>query len=223
MSNIKFSKKTDNSDEKIYAEVFAHGYSTPVWNQNKWQDGEYAEYIRKNGCGHCCTAMALNLNGVKISPHEEFVLCRKMWGEPRMGEPLCEDNFISPSGLAQIIKRFGINAAAYGIEAGKSYEASVHIEKELQNGRQVIIWSHSSEKLNPNPFSKGEHYILAAGFTQDGKILIANTSDYVADQNGIQFTDRVTIEKILMEDTRITDYTWGRYNFSDGGSYVVVG
>ena len=169
------------------------------------------------------TAMALNLNGIKITPHEEFELCRKMWGEPRMGEPLFEDNFISPSGISKIIKSFGINAAAYGIEAGKSYEASVHIEKELQNGRQVIIWSHSSEKLNPNPFSKGEHYILAAGFTQDGKILIANTSDYVAAQNGIQFTDRQTIEKILMDGTRITDYTWGRYNFSDGGSYVVVG
>lgn len=211
------------ADKKIYAEVSAGANTTPVWNQHKWQSGEYAIYIQKNGCGHCCTAMALNLNGIKITPYEEFELCRKMWGEPRMGEPLFEDNFISPSGIAQIIKRFGINAAAYGIEAGKSYEASVHIEKELQNGRQVIIWSHSSEKLNPNPFSKGEHYILAAGFTQDGKILIANTSDYVAAQNGIQFTDRQTIEKILMDGTRITDYTWGRYNFSDGGSYVVVG
>ncbi len=223
MSNIKFSKKTDNSDEVIYAEVFANGYSTPVWNQHKWNSGEYAVYIQKNGCGHCCTAMALNLNGIKITPHDEFVLCRKMWGEPRMGEPLFEDNFISESGIAEVIKSFGINAIAYGIEKGKSYEASLHIERELQNGKQVIIWSHPSEKLVPNPFSLGEHYILAVGFTEDEKILIANTSNYVAAQNGIQFTDRQTIEKILMDDTRITDYTWGRYNFKDSGSYVVVG
>lgn len=211
------------ADEKIYAEVYANGNSTLVWNQAKWQDGEYARYIQKNGCGHCCTAMALNLNGIKITPHEEFSLCRKMWGEPRMGEPLFEDNFISASGIAQVIKSFGINATAYGVETGKSYEASVHIEQELKNGKQVILWSHPSENLIDNPFSSGDHYILAVGFTEEGKILIANSSNYVADQNGIQFTNRQTLEKVLMDDTRVTDYTWGRYNFNDAGSYVVIG
>ncbi len=214
---------SQNEEKKIFAEIFTNGNSSPVWNQHAWQDGEYAIYIRKNGCGHCCTAMALNLHGIKINPHEEFSLCRKMWGEPRMGVPLFEDNFLSPTGIAEVIKSFGINANAYGIEKGKTYEASLHIEKELQRGKQVILWSHPSERLPDNPFSMGEHYVLAVGYTPEGKILIANSSDYAARENGIQSAKLETIEKVLMDETSTTDYTWGRYDFSKAGSYVVVG
>ena len=90
---------TFTGDENAPAIVSIGNKSTPVWIQQNWQDGEYAQYVRKNGCGHCCTAMALNLNGVKINPHEEFEHCRKMWGEPRMSEPINEDNFLSVKGI----------------------------------------------------------------------------------------------------------------------------
>lgn len=197
--------------------------STPVWIQQEWIAGEYAELIRKNGCGHCCTSMVLNLNGIKIDPHEEFSLCRKMWGKPRMGEPLFEDNFLSETGIEEIIKSFGIRAKAYGVENGKAYETSVFIENQLKEGKQVIIWSHPSDKLPDNPFSSGEHYVLAAGITDDGKILIANSSKKAHTQTGVQFADRETIEKVLFEGTQTSDYTWGRYDFSKSGAFVVVG
>ena len=197
--------------------------STPVWIQQEWKEGEFAEFIRKNGCGHCCSSMALNLNGIKINPHEEFALCRKKWGAPRMGEPLFEDNFLSETGIEEIIKSFGINAKAYGIEEGKAFEASVFIENQLKEGKQVIFWSHPSDKLPDNPFSPGDHYVLAVGFTDDGKILIANSSQKAHTETGIQFTDRETIEKVLFEGTQTSDYTWGRYDFTKSGAFVVVG
>ena len=40
--------------------------ATPVWHQAKWSEGEYQEFVRKNGCGHCCAAMALCLHGIDI-------------------------------------------------------------------------------------------------------------------------------------------------------------
>lgn len=197
--------------------------STFVWIQQEWETGEYAEFIRKNGCGHCCTSMALNLNGININPHEEFSLCRKMWGEPRMGEPLFEDNFLSETGIEEIIKSFGICAKAYGVENGKAYEASVFIENQLKEGKQVIFWSHPSDKLPDNLFSSGEHYVLAVGIVENGKILVANSSKKGHTETGIQFTDRETIEKVLFEGTQTSDYTWGRYDFTKSGAFVVVG
>ncbi len=98
MANLTY-KFTGN--KKIPAEITLNEHLTPVWIQQKWEIGDYAEYIRRNGCGHCCTAMALNLNGVKITPHEEFELCRRLWGESRMYEPFDEDNFISASGIVK--------------------------------------------------------------------------------------------------------------------------
>lgn len=94
---------------------------------------------------------------------------------------------------------------------------------ELSKGKVVIIWSHPSDKLCDNPFSRGDHYILAADITQEGKIFIANSSSSADIKNGIQFTDSETLEKIIFEDTIITDHTWGRYDFTKGCAYVVVG
>lgn len=218
--NIKYEYTGDTS---VPAIITKEENSTPVWIQQEWQNGEFSQYIIKNGCGHCCCAMALNLNGIKIDPHEEYTYCRKLWGEPRMGEPLFEDHFLSETGIAQVIRSFGVNAKAFGIEAGKAYEASCHIEKELSEGRVVIIWSHPSDKLPDNPFSPGEHYILAAGITDNGEILIANSSLKAHTKDGIQFAERETLEKVLFENTVTTDYTWGRYDFTKSGAYVVVG
>ena len=59
---------TDNPS--IPAVVTRGVYSTPVWLQQDWEDGEFACYIRGNGCGHCCIAMAANLHGVKIDARQ---------------------------------------------------------------------------------------------------------------------------------------------------------
>ena len=218
--NIKYEY---TGDSKIPAIITKGCNFTPVWIQQEWETGEFSAYIRKNGCGHCCTAMALNLCGIKINPHEEYVLCRKMWGEPRMGEPLFEDHFISETGIVQIIKNFDIKAEAFGVKKSLTYEAKEHIINELNAGKMAIIWSHPSDKLPDNPFSPGEHYILAAGITEDGEILVANSSLRAHTKKGIQLTDSETIEKVLFEGTVTSDYTWGRYDFSKSGAYVIIG
>lgn len=211
------------NDVSVPAIITLGEHSTPVWIQQKWQDGEWAQFVQKNGCGHTCTAMVLNLNGININPHEEFALCRKMWGEPRMGEPLYEDNFISASGIVKVIKSFGIKAQAFGVPEGKTHEAAQHIENMLRKGKQVIFWSHPSDKLPDNPFSSGEHYVLAVGFTEDGMILIANSSEKAAVKDGIQTTDTDTIAKVLREGSEPMDFTWGRHDLVHSGGYVVVG
>ena len=41
-------------DQYIPAIVYIGDKSTPVWCQQNWDTGKYFEYIRGNGCGHCC-------------------------------------------------------------------------------------------------------------------------------------------------------------------------
>ena len=211
------------NDASVPAIITLGEHTTPVWIQQKWQEGEWAQFVQKNGCGHTCTAMVLNLNGININPHEEFALCRKLWGEPRMGEPLYEDNFISASGIVKVIESFGIKAQAFGVPEGKAHEEAQHIENMLREGKQVIFWSHPSDKLPDNPFSSGEHYVLAVGFTKDDKILIANSSEKAAVKDGIQTTDTDTIAKVLREGSEPMDFTWGRHDLVHSGGYVVVG
>ena len=212
---------TENS--KAPSVITKGKFSTPVWIQQEWTDGEYAKYIVQNGCGHCSAAMALNLCGVKITPYEEYLLCRKMWGAPRQGEPLFEENYLSGTGIENVINSLGVPAKAYGVEKGKTKESAEHIFESLNEGKSVVLWSHPSAKLCDNPFSPGEHWILLCGLCDDGKILVANSSKRGKTDRGIQFTDIETVEKVLFEGSEINDYTWGRHNLLGGGAYVVVG
>ncbi|MBR3934681.1 MAG: hypothetical protein IKJ68_12350 [Clostridia bacterium] len=214
---------TFTGDKNAPAIINLGKYSTPVWIQQNWTQGEYAQFVRKNGCGHCCTAMALNLNGVKINPHEEFTLCRKMWGEPRMYEPVNEDNFLSVSGIEKVLVSFGVNAKCYGVPKGETLKCAKHIEDSLKDGKLVILVSEPSDRLPDNPFSTGLHYVLAVSADDDGKILVANSSMRSAAINGIQYTDYKTIAKVLWDGAQPGDYTWGRYDFPHTCGYVVVG
>lgn len=95
-------------DAKIPATVSLGAASTPVWMQQLWENGEFARYIRANGCGHCCTAMAANLYGISIDPYQEYLHCRSLWGAPNE-EPQerGEHHFLSVAG----IKSSSIHAA----------------------------------------------------------------------------------------------------------------
>lgn len=211
------------NDCKIPAIVTKDGYSTPVWIQQKWENGEYSKYIQQNGCGHCCTAMALNLSGIKINPYEEFSLCRKLWGEPREEEPYCEGNFISACGITRILNSFDVPAQYFGVPVGKINCVKNHIKESLCAGKLIILWSHPNEKLPNNPFSSGDHYILLIGYEQNGKILVANSSEKTDTNNGIQIADLETIIDSLYEGCEPKDFTWGRYDLVHSGGYVVVG
>lgn len=210
-------------NNKIPAEIFLNGHTTPVWIQSKWESGEYAKYIIQNGCGHCCTAMALNLHGIKIDPHEEFILCRQLWGEPHKEEPIKEDNFQSANGICLILKEFGLKAEKFGSYKKTKEEVIKHLRNSLESGKQIIFWSHPSDKLPNNPFSTGEHYVIAVGLSENGKILIANSSQKGTAKNGIQYTDYETIYLSLFEESEPLDFTWGRHDLAHSGGYVVVG
>ncbi len=207
--------------ELIPAIVSINGESAPVWHQAKWSEGEYEEFVRKNGCGHCCAAMALNLHGVKINPHEEFALCRKLWGEPDREREFPQGNYQTISGISKILRHHGVPAECFGVPTRE--QAARHISEVLRAGKQVIFWSHPNEDFPENPFSFGEHYVMAVGYTEQGEILVANSSARKA-PTGVQLVDAVTISRALYLGCQPTDKTWGEKGLHvNCAGYVVVG
>jgi hypothetical protein len=207
--------------ELIPSEVFLGDASTPVWHQAKWSEGEYEEFVRKNGCGHCCAAMALNLHGIKITPHEEFTLCRKLWGEPNREQEFPQGNYQTVQGIAKILRHHGVPAECFGVPTRE--HAAAHIESVLREGKQVIFWSAPREDFPENPFSTGAHYVMAVGYTEKGEILIANSSQKKA-PIGVQTVDVDTIAKALYLGADPTDKTWGeKGDHIHCAGYVVVG
>ena len=197
------------------------GGSTPVWSQGRWSEGEYQEFVRKNGCGHCCAAMALNLHNIKITPHDEFTLCRKLWGEPDREQEYPQGNYQTVSGISKILKYHGVNAECFGVPSRE--EAADHIAKMLCAGKQVIFWSNPNEDFPENPFSFGEHYVMAVGYTENGEILVANSSARKA-PTGMHLTDIETIVKALYLGSEPRDLTWGQKGYHRHcAGYVVVG
>ena len=178
------------------SEVICGKYSTPVWFQRRWDKGIYAEYIRKNGCGHCCTAMAARLYGVDIDPYREYELCRKLWGAPNENGNPAQYHFMSIGGIVKILKHLGIKAESFGVAENGGKKAAENIADALRKGKKAVFWSHPSEEFPGNPFSKGEHYVLAAGIAEDSRILIANSSEKQTD-TGIQLVTTDIIAKAL--------------------------
>ena len=207
--------------ELIPSKVFLGDASTPVWHQAKWSEGEYEEFVRKNGCGHCCAAMALNLHGVSITPHEEFTLCRKLWGEPNREQEFPQGNYQTVQGIAKILRHHGVPAECFGVPTRE--HAAAHIESVLREGKQVIFWSAPREDFPENPFSTGAHYVMAVGYTEKGEILIANSSQKKA-PDGVQTVNVDIIAKALYLGAESTDKTWGeKGDHIHCAGYVVVG
>ena len=201
--------------------VSINGASTPVWHQAQWEGGEYEQFVRKNGCGHCCAAMALNLHGVAITPHEEFALCRTLWGEPNREQEYPQGNYQTVAGIAKILRHHGVAAECFGVPTRE--EAAAHIDAVLRAGKQVIFWANPREDFPENPFSVGEHYVMAVGYTEDGEILVANSSKRKA-PDGVQCVDVDTIAKALYLGAEPYDLTWGQKGFHRHcAGYVVVG
>lgn len=197
------------------------GAETPVWRQGRWSEGEYQEFVRKNGCGHCCAAMALNLHNVKITPHEEFTLCRKLWGEPDREREFPQGNYQTVAGITKILNYHGVKAECFGVPSQE--DAASRIEKALKDGKQVIFWSNPCESFPENPFSQGEHYVMAVGYTENGDILVANSSEKWT-ETGVQLVDIDTIVKALFLGSSPTDKTWGEKGLHvNCAGYVVVG
>ena len=209
-------------DTELVPSVVSIGeMSTPVWRQGRWSEGEYQEFVRKNGCGHCCAAMALNLHGIKLTPHDEFTLCRKLWGEPVREQEYPQGNYQTVSGISKILRYHGVNAECFGVPSREAVAA--HMEEMLKLGKQIIFWSNPNEDFPENPFSFGEHYVMAVGYTEEGSVLVANSSERKAPE-GVHLTDINTIVKALYLGAEPTDLTWGQKGMHQHcAGYVVVG
>ena len=156
-----------------------------------------------------------------ITPHEEFTLCRKLWGEPNREQEFPQGNYQTVSGITKILNHHGVKAACFGVPSRES--AAVHIEQMLKAGKQVIFWSNPNADFPENPFSFGEHYVMAVGYTEDGQILVANSSQRKA-PIGVQTVDITTIVRALFLGSAPTDKTWGeKGDHVHCAGYVVVG
>jgi len=211
------------NNPKIPAEITANGYTTPVWTQQLWETGNNIRYIKGNGCGHCCAAMAANLHGVDIDPDMEYELCLKLWGEPNDKATPAQDHFQTVSGITKILHSLGIFAEYFGTKNQGVDAAMEHILSSLAEGKQVIFWSHPTPEYPDNPFSPGEHYVMACGFDENGNIVIANSTNRVKG-DGIQLVNAEQIKKSLHIASEPQDRTWGELDCLEKDSgYVVVG
>ena len=211
-------------DPKIPATVDWNGRRTPVWMQQLWTTGPYQNYVRANGCGHCCAAMAARLHGVDIDPHEEYELCRKLWGAPReLPNDMGQDHFQTVAGITKVLTHLGIPAQCCGVAEDGQKDATGHIIEVLKQGKQVILISDPFRDPG-NIFSTGYHYVMAVGFAENGKILIANSSVNAAPQ-GVQLVEPDVIGRALFAGgTADMSMTWGEISvLYKGCTYVVVG
>lgn len=206
------------------ATVTYRGNTTPVWLQQRWMEGEFAQYIVHNGCGHCCCAMAAGLRGVAITPYEEYLLCRRLWGPPKeLPEDQGQDHFMSVAGIVKVLNHLNIPARAFPVPEGAKVAAQKEIHKALLEGKQVIVMSDPFRDPG-NIFSTGYHYILAVGYLPDGQILIANSSLGATD-TGIQIVSLAQLAGALYEgSTANMAMTWGELRIlGQGCGYITVG
>ena len=217
---MRYAESTRTETPGIPAIVHLGAHSAPVWIQSDWTEGEYAQYIRRNGCGHCCAAMAAQLCGVSIDPYEEYLLCRQLWGEPDASKG--QDHFQTVAGIQKILHHLGISSKCYGVEEKEHRRAAEHIVSQLHAGKAVIFVSDPF-RIPGNPFSTGYHYVLAVGFDKNGKILIANSSENTS-KGGVQAVETEDIANALFQGgTADSSMTWGVVEtLGKGCTYVVV-
>lgn len=192
---------------------------TPVWMQQRWQEGEFAVYVRKNGCGHCCTAMAARLHGVAMDPYTEYEHCRRLWGEPGPQQ----GHWLSTAGIVKVLHSLNVPAEGFGVESMGPEQAVAQILAALRAGKQVIFTSNP-DHYPDNPFSNGYHWVMAVALQADGTVLIANSSDKAV-TDGIQTVTPDIIERALFrEATAPEDMTWGEEaRIHVGSGFIVVG
>lgn len=194
----------ETGDPRIPITASINGFETPVWLQSEWTEGPYAEYVRKNGCGHCCAAMAARLHGVEIDPSMEFDSCVELWDEPDEHH----DWFQTARGITEVLRAYGVPSSAFGVpedEKGLSITRYL-IECALSTGHQVIFWSHPYD--DNNIFSSGEHYVMAAGYDEEERVVVLNSGTKKTRQ-GFHRTDLDAIMESVYRGSSASLTGWG--------------
>ncbi len=217
MQPISYERQNDTL---VPLMVTKGNHTTPVWMQQHWQDGEYAPFIRNNGCGHCCTTMAARLRGVTdLTPYTEFELCRALWGAPQERLGRQEQPFLSVSGIVKVLSHLGITANYYGVERPET--ALAEIISALQEDKLVIFWSHPREG-RANAFSTGDHYVLFIGMDNNRVVTLNSSINAVMDIPGIQYADTEQILDAMCLSTPL-DFNWGILpEWQLAAGYVIV-
>ncbi len=210
-------------DALVAATVCRGGRETPVWIQSRWEEGEFAPYIQRNGCGHCAVAMAARLLGVPgITPYTEYEHCRALFGPPSPERD--EGHFLSPRGAALSLLGFGLDAEVHPYPRGDREAAADAILAALGAGALVIFLSFP--ETPDNPFSTGAHYVLLCGLTEDGRVLCANSSTKaVTDTLGIQTVTREQLVRAIPEAGGVIGEsdTWGlEHGYRKNTGYVTA-
>ncbi len=225
MKTVKYKVLNDDLTPVI---ANVNEFETPVWIQQRIVDCERSSWLRASGCGHCSVTMILNLKGVKIAPWDEILKCLELFGEPSVSKNGNKQYpFLSVTGMVKVFNSYGFNAKCFGVENGDRKKATEHIVEELKKGKLIAFVSCPSKEFPDNPFSKGHHWVVLAGFDGDGKIVVLNSSlNGIYDNSvlGINLVDATTIEKALSKVANPTDKTWGEMENldSEGCGYVVV-
>ncbi len=225
-SMIKRSKNASffiNSDPLTPAIIEKNSNKTPVFIQQRWTDGEFAEFIVKNGCGHSCVAMALRLEGIPdVTPHDIYTHSIELWGAPKEESPYLQGNWLSISGICKIFASYGIKAQYIHIEKSGEAAAAERIFEFLESGKTVIF--NSVPNRSDNPFSCRSHYVLAVGLTENGSALIANSSlNGKTSPLGIQTADKETVASALVGGDLHRDDTWGTHHLYVNYAFCVIG
>ena len=199
---------------------------TPVWIQQRCNAGKYKDQIIYSGCGHTCSAMMATLLGKPITPHEEYEMCVKEWGEPNSKPTeFTQYPFITVSGIVEILSKLKVKAKYYPIKPIGTEKATKHMLEEVKQGKLACFISTPSENFPENPFSQGHHYVLIVGYLENGKILIANSSvKHNPEIEGINIVDAETIEKALSPVADpLPNRTWGVLeNLDESCGYIIA-
>lgn len=191
------------------SKVSINGRTLTVFNQHKLS-GTYHKEISSNGCGACCTAFALILQGKKVAPAEIIKKGISLWGKwPRA----C---LISAQGIATIIKKYGYTATYRAVTTKNKASIKRDIHAALMAGKQVICWTDDNGHKG-DPFSGGEHYVLAVGYNAKGKIVVANSGN----KGPVNLVTLDTLCKFLQEGSGKDKHWWQSVAASAG--IVVVG
>lgn len=135
----------------------------PLYNQLDYTNTPYGNYgtVRTHGCGITCLSM------VATYLLDDWSLTPDVLAE-RFGQYNCVDGS-SWALFADSAEELGLG------EVTQAFDWSQGVEDALKNGQLVIT------NQRGGPFTKGGHYILLTGITEDGKVL-------VNDPNGANYT-----------------------------------
>ncbi len=189
------------------SKVTLNGKTVTVVNQHRI-GGTYGKQIAKNGCGACCTSMALGFMGKKVTPANVIVKGIALWGKWKKSCTL------SGVGIETLIKKYGHKAKYYKVSKLNKPAIKKTIDKALKTGKPVICWTDDNGKKG-DPFSNDEHYVLAVGYNKAGRVVVANSG-----KRGP--VNIVTLESILkyLQEGNGKDKKW--YNTVAASAGIIV-